>query len=195
MKGVGSFLRAVALLSATVLPAVSPAMAQEDTASEVVVAQLGVDERSLLGEPEGPPLSGEELKTATLAIAVKLRCPICQGLSVADSPSASALAMLSQVRDLVEAGYSHDQIFDYFESTYGEFVRLQPRAEGFNLIVWIGPVVVVLAGVWLLVRRRHSQPQDDEDLSRYLDQVRSDLGTDLDSETEPGDNLQSTSEA
>lgn len=194
MTRIGSALRAGVLLPATLLVC-SAVMAQEDTPPEVVVAQLGVDERALLGEPEGPPLSGEELRTATLAIAVKLRCPICQGLSVADSPSASALAMLSQVRDLVAAGYSHDQIFDYFESTYGEFVRLQPRAEGFNLIVWIGPVVVVLAGVGLLVRRRHSQPEDDEDLSRYLDQVRSDLGSDPSSGNEPADNIQNTSEA
>lgn len=180
-----------ALVAAALLLTSNAAMAESADPQGAASPPLGVDERSLLGEPEGAPLSGEKLQEATLEIASKLRCPICQGLSVADSPSASALAMLGQVRDLAAAGYTGDQIFEYFESTYGEFVRLQPRAEGFNLIVWIGPVVAVLAGVWLLDRRRRSQPEDQEDLEVYLDQVRTDLGSDL----EDGEDLRHTSEA
>ena len=180
---------ASALVATVLLLACAAARARENADSQATFPDLGVDERALLGEPEGPPLSGEELQAATLAIAVKLRCPICQGLSVADSPTALALAMLAQIRDLRAAGYTSDQIFEYFESKYGEFVRLQPRAEGFNLIVWIGPIAAVLAGVWLLDRRRRSQPEDDEDLEAYLDQVRTDLGSDL----EAGRDLRDTS--
>ena len=145
-------------------------------------ARLGVDERQLLGEPTGRPLEGEELQAVTREVASNLRCPICQGLSVADSPTASAQAMLDQVRDLLEQGYSSDQIFAYFEGAYGEFVLLTPRADGFNLVVWLGPIVVLIAGITMLaVRFRRSKPTatsappEVEELDPYLERVRQDL--------------------
>ena len=145
-------------------------------------AGLGVNERELLGEPLGRALTGEELQTVTREVASDLRCPICQGLSVADSPTASAQAMLDQVRDLLGQGYTADQIFAYFEGAYGEFVRLTPRADGFNLVVWLGPIVVLLAGITMLaVRFRRARPattdaaSEGEDLDPYLQRVRQDL--------------------
>ena len=57
---------------------------------------------------------------------------------------------------MIAAGYDEPQIFGYFEASYGEFVRLIPRAEGFNLLVWIVPLLGLLVGgvvVWRLLRR------------------------------------------
>lgn len=143
-----------------------------------------MDEGALLGEPLGRPLEGEELRIVTREVASDLRCPICQGLSIADSPTASAQAMLDQVRDLLEQGYTTAQIFTYFEGAYGEFVRLTPRADGFNLIVWLGPIVVVLVGITLLAMRfRRASPRttapasEDDELDSYLEQVRQDLSS------------------
>ena len=159
-------------------------LAASDTTLEPV--SLGVDEGELLGEPMGRPLDGEELQTVTREVASDLRCPICQGLSVADSPTDSAQAMLDQVRDLLEQGYTSDQIFAYFEGTYGEFVRLTPRADGFNLVVWLGPVVVLVAGIAVLAMRfRRSRPattsaaSEGEELDPYLERVRQDLSSEL----------------
>ncbi len=147
---------------------------------------LGVNERELLGEPMGRPLEGEELQAVTREVASDLRCPVCQGLSVADSPTASAQAMLNQVRDLLEQGYTTDQIFAYFEGSFGEFVRLMPRADGFNLVVWLGPVAVLIAGITVLaVRFRRSRPapasaaSEGEELEPYLERVRQDLSSAL----------------
>ncbi len=140
---------------------------------------LGIDAGALIGTPDGTPLTGEDLKSETREVASKLRCPICQGLSVADSPTASAFAMMSQVRDLLAAGFSEDQILDYFEGAYGEFVRLQPRANGFNLVIWLGPPLLLISvmGLWFLGRRRRAASADDDEegLSHYLDRVRSEI--------------------
>ncbi len=140
---------------------------------------LGIDAGALIGTPDGTPLTGEDLKSETREVASKLRCPICQGLSVADSPTASAFAMMSQVRDLLAAGFSEDQILDYFEGAYGEFVRLQPRANGFNLVIWLGPPLLLISvmGLWFLGRRRRAASADDDEegLSDYLDRVRSEI--------------------
>src|SRR6185295_5186397 len=75
-----------------------------------------------------------------------LRCPVCQGLSVADSPSTMASNMRAQVRELLAAGYDQDQVLAYYERSYGEFVRLQPSLHGVNWLVWLAPVAGLLLG-------------------------------------------------
>jgi cytochrome c-type biogenesis protein CcmH len=144
-------------------------------------AELGV-QRTTLGPPQGRPLAGEELDRVTEEISSIMRCPVCQGLSVADSPTLSAIAMKAEVRQFLAAGYTRTQILDYFERSYGEFIRLEPKAKGFNLTVWIAPVAATLLGLALIVMRwRRSQPsvvadpgdrEADLDLEEYRQRVR-----------------------
>jgi len=101
-------------------------------------------------------MSGQPLEDRTTALAATLRCPVCQSQSVQDSTSEAARNMRSHVQAMLAAGYDEDQIFLYFEHSYGEFIRLMPRAEGFNLLVWALPVGAILIGlvlVGLVVRR------------------------------------------
>ena len=127
-------------------------------AQESVAAEKSLDEAAVLGPPQGPPLSGAELDRRTRDLGARMRCPVCQGLSIAASPSASALAMVAQVRDLLARGYSEQQVLDYFVRSYGEFVLLEPTAEGFNLVVWLLPGAAVVIGAALIAMRlRHSR--------------------------------------
>lgn len=105
----------------------------------------------LVGEPKGRPLQGEELLARTHELGFLLRCPTCQGSSVSDSPSSTALNMRQEVMDLLAEGYSEEQILDYFEAAYGQFVLLQPKAEGFTLLVWLAPGALLLLGAGFLV--------------------------------------------
>ncbi len=141
--------------------------------------ELGV-ERAALGKPQGTPLTGEELARVTEEIASVMRCPVCQALSVADSPTASAMAMKEEVRRFLATGYTRAQILDYFEQAYGEFIRLEPKPQGFNLTVWIAPIAAILLGLALVARRLRNrapakmQPTEDEDsdLNGYRERVR-----------------------
>ncbi len=81
-----------------------------------------------------------------------LRCPVCQGLSVADSTSSAAVMMQQRIRELVAEGYSEAQIEAYFVSKYGEWVLLAPPATGMNQIVWLGPLAAALGGLFLAGR-------------------------------------------
>ncbi len=109
-----------------------------------------------LGLPSGAPLSGPALDAQTNDVAALLRCPVCQGLSVSDSPSSMARNMKAEVREKLAAGYDRDQILAYFERSYGEFVRLQPSMRGVNWLVWFGPVLGLAGGAaviaWKLKR-------------------------------------------
>jgi len=96
--------------------------------------------------PRSRPLSGPELDARTNDIGGLLRCPVCQGLSVADSPSSMARNMKAEVRQKLAAGYDQEQILAYFERSYGEFVRLDPPMRGVNWLVWFGPLAVLVAG-------------------------------------------------
>jgi cytochrome c-type biogenesis protein CcmH len=99
-------------------------------------------------EPLAPPL---ESRVQTLAKG--LRCAVCQGLSVADSPSSMARAQLDKVRELVAGGRSDAEVKDYFVARYGEWVLLKPPTTGLNLAVWIGPVALVLLGALAIARQ------------------------------------------
>lgn len=163
----------------------APAAPAPAAASPQAAAAAAIDPSVIVGAPNGPPLSGDALKAETHRVAKLLRCPVCQGLSVADSPSESALAMKKEVEDLVAKGYDEHQVLEYFETSYGEFIRLEPKFEGINLLVWGAPATLILLGLggvaWSVRSRkvaprppRTSNPDEHVDpaLLPYLNRVR-----------------------
>jgi cytochrome c-type biogenesis protein CcmH len=81
-----------------------------------------------------------------------LRCAVCQGLSIADSPSSVARAQLDMVRQLVRQGKTDQEIRDYFVERYGQWVLLSPSAQGLNWLVWLGPALLLGLGVLVIAR-------------------------------------------
>jgi cytochrome c-type biogenesis protein CcmH len=124
------------------------------------------------------PPQGDELARQTQEIASRLRCPVCQGLSVADSPSEMAINMKTEVRDMLARGYTREQIEAHFVRSYGEFVLLAPKFEGVNTLVWILPIAALLGGAFVVrmkLRRLAAAPlqrNDDPDLARVRELVK-----------------------
>ncbi len=113
--------------------------------------------------PPGPPPPEEEVQPIAYAIGVTLRCPVCQGMSVADSTSPAAVNMQNRIRELVRAGYSEDQIKTYFVRSYGEWILLEPTTSGLNLLIWVGPGIVVGLGAalaWSTVMQWRKEEDD-----------------------------------
>lgn len=89
-------------------------------------------------------------------VASRLRCPVCQGESIQDSPAELANQMKQLVREQLASGRSEQQILDYFTQKYGQWILLEPKAEGINLLVYWLPVVFLVlggAGVVMAVRK------------------------------------------
>jgi cytochrome c-type biogenesis protein CcmH len=84
------------------------------------------------------------------AIAKQLRCPVCQGLSLADSQSELSSQMRSVIKDQINAGQSDAQIIDYFVAKYGEWILLEPKPSGFNLIAYFLPLIMLAAGIGVI---------------------------------------------
>lgn len=130
------------VLLAMLVPAIH-AEAQEGTLKVPDAAQF-------VGQPDGTPLTGQQLAARTNDIGALLRCPVCQGMSVADSPAEMAVNMKEQVRELLARGYTEEQILKYFELSYGQFVLLKPKFEGVNTMVWLLPGIALLIGATVL---------------------------------------------
>ena len=140
------------------------------------------DAAQFVGAPQGSPLTGQELERRTMQISSELRCPVCQGLAIGDSPSIMAANMKAQVRELLERGYTEAQILSYFEKSYGQFVLLRPKFQGVNALVWILPILALGAGFLLVVTKAKKletapvkvaaeEPTDDPYLARVREMV------------------------
>lgn len=82
-------------------------------------------------------------------IVSELRCPVCQGLSVADSPSESARGMRDLVAKRVAEGRTDEEIRDEFRRSYGDWVFLSPATDGPTVLMWVLPLAVLGFGVTL----------------------------------------------
>ena len=104
----------------------------------------------------------EVLKDPTLeararSISAGLRCLVCQNQSIDDSDAPLARDLRLVVRDKLKSGASDQEVRDFLVARYGEFVLLKPSFSGKNLILWLAPFAVLLAGgavVWTNARKR-----------------------------------------
>ena len=80
-------------------------------------------------------------------LTVELRCVMCQNQSLADSDAPIAHDLRQEVFDLMREGRSDDEIKTFLVERYGEFVLYRPRFGGGTLLLWLGPVMVLLGGI------------------------------------------------
>ncbi len=114
---------------------------------------LGICGLMLVVTSEPARAQTSDLDRRVREIALGLRCPVCQNLSVADSPSPLAVEMRGIIRHKLQAGESSQAIIHYFVASYGEEILLDPPRQGCTLLVWLGAVVSVAGGLFLLAMR------------------------------------------
>lgn len=117
-----------------------------------------------------------------------LRCTVCQGVAIADSPASMARAQMDKVRELVAEGKSDDEVLQYFVDRYGEWSLMEPRKSGVTLAVWLLPLLLLIGGLVVVLRQRKKTggaalapdadtpgPTAGEASDDYLAKVREDL--------------------
>src|SRR5947208_7072143 len=83
-------------------------------------------------------------------VASQLKCLVCQGESVADSPATLSLQMRGVIRQQLQSGKSEQEVVQYFVSRYGDRILLSPPWQGLTLLTWLVPIALMVGGVLLV---------------------------------------------
>jgi len=81
----------------------------------------------------------------------ELRCLVCQNQNLADSNSQLALDLRNKVFEMLAAEKTDQQVADYMVQRYGEYVLYNPPLDPVTSILWIGPILAVIAAILLLL--------------------------------------------
>ena len=144
----------------------------------------------LLGIGVVPALAQEPTPNEINAVAKELWCPLCNGVRLDNCELQACVQMREVISQKLVAGENKEQIKAYFAQQYGDVVLGEPAREGFNLVVWIFPILAVVVGLgWLAYlvmtwRKRKppsaaltpavSGPSDDEYLKRVEQEMEQD---------------------
>jgi cytochrome c-type biogenesis protein CcmH len=102
---------------------------------------------------QGLAAQDPDLDQRVNALALELRCLVCQNQTLADSNAPLAVDLRNQIREQMKAGASERDVIDYLVARYGDFVLYRPPLKATTVALWSGPFLILLAGLWLLYRR------------------------------------------
>ena len=125
----------------------------------LVAAALGA-----MAKEAAPAAADPVLEARMQAIAIELRCLVCQNQTIADSHADLAVDLRNQVREMLRQGKTDREIIDYMTARYGDFVLYRPPVKGTTMLLWFGPAVLLVGGVgilWLVLRRRSRRAAED----------------------------------
>jgi cytochrome c-type biogenesis protein CcmH len=106
------------------------------------------------------PLSDPAQEARAQALFEEIRCVVCQHESIADSPAGLASDVRREVRGRIAAGATDAEIKAALVDRWGDFVLFRPPFEGGTLLLWLGPLALLLAGgAWALMRSRSRAPE------------------------------------
>lgn len=119
---------------------------------------------------EAAPLAEDPVvEQRLMVISEELRCLVCQNESLAGSRADLALDLRREIRDLIKAGKTDDQIREFMVERYGDFVLYRPPVKATTVALWAGPFVFLglgLIGLLVYLRKRsRSNPEQSQALT------------------------------
>jgi len=97
----------------------------------------------------------------------ELRCPKCQNQSIADSDAPLAKDLRDRTYLMVQQGATKQEVVDYMVARYGDFAYYRPPVRLSTLVLWLGPVLVVLIGALVIIVRVRQQRHEEVELSDH----------------------------
>lgn len=83
-------------------------------------------------------------------LATQLRCPVCQNQTIADSQAPLAVDLRARIGEMIRGGASDAQIRLFLTQRYGDFILYQPPLKASTLLLWCGPALFLVAGLFML---------------------------------------------
>jgi len=106
--------------------------------------------RAQEAKPQGAMKQETALQKQVRVVASKLRCPVCQGESVYDSHAEVAVEMKKLIAEKLAGGASEQDVLQYFQERYGNYILMEPPADGIHWVIWAFPVFMTLVGLLFL---------------------------------------------
>ncbi len=104
------------------------------------------------GQGAQPMADDPVVNKRAVQLAEQLRCLVCQNQTIADSNASLAVDLRQQIRVQIAAGRSDDEIRRYMVERYGDFVLYKPPVNATTVLLWFGPLALLVAGLILLWR-------------------------------------------
>jgi cytochrome c-type biogenesis protein CcmH len=102
---------------------------------------------------EAAPLAEDPVvEKRLIEISGELRCLVCQNESLAGSQAELAKDLREEVRGLIKQGKSDSEVKEFLVSRYGDFVLYRPQIKPTTYLLWAGPFVLLLVGLFALIR-------------------------------------------
>jgi cytochrome c-type biogenesis protein CcmH len=98
-------------------------------------------------------------------LAHELRCLVCQNQTLADSNAPLAVDLRNQIREQMAAGKSDRDVVDFLVARYGDFVLYRPPLKATTILLWAGPFLFLVLGLFFLFRFVRSRRVPEPDLS------------------------------
>ena len=92
----------------------------------------------------------------------ELRCMVCQNQTIAESNAGLAVDLKKQVAKQINEGKTDDQILNFMEERYGEFVLYNPPVSLENSLLWLTPFVVLIIAVLILISALKRQNKSND---------------------------------
>jgi cytochrome c-type biogenesis protein CcmH len=107
--------------------------------------------------------AAEALERRVQKLAAELRCLVCQNQTIADSHADLATDLRRQIREMLLAGKTDQEVLDFMTQRYGDFVLYRPPVKSTTALLWAGPALLVAGGagalIWVLRRRAKMAPE------------------------------------
>ena len=100
-----------------------------------------------------PAADNPVLEKRVLGLAEELRCLVCQNQTLADSNAPLAVDLRNQIREQLRQGASERDVVQFMTERYGDFVLYRPPLKATTILLWFGPLLLLVAGVTALFRR------------------------------------------
>ena len=113
-----------------------------------------------LADEATPLASDPALEQRLVSISEEMRCLVCQNESLSGSRSELAQDLRREIRDLIQQGKTDAEIRTFMVDRYGDFILYRPPVKPTTWLLWIGPFVLLFAGIvalLLYLRRRNTQ--------------------------------------
>lgn len=124
----------------------------------LAVAAIVVVIVGLAGSPAEAPTDEARVE----ALAASIKCPFCNGESLAESPSAVAGDYRELIAERVAAGYSDDEIRQEFADNFGEAFILDAPTDGWGIALWLAPITILVIGVVVIASMRRGVRRTEE---------------------------------